>query len=77
MPDPVTGRVGYCTNVHAGTSLEQVLEGLATHAVAVRRALGWDELGLGLWLSNEAAEELAEREDRLALRDALANLGLF
>lgn len=77
MPDPVTGRVGYCTNVHAGTSLAQVLEGLATHAVAVRRALGWDELGLGLWLSNEAAEELAEREDRLALRDALANLGLF
>ena len=32
-------KVGYCTNVHAGTSLDAVNQNLLTHAVQVREQL--------------------------------------
>ncbi len=53
--------LGYCTNVHAGESLEQTMANLERHAVAVREAhCSGSTLGLGLWLSARAARQLLE-----------------
>ena len=70
-------RIGYCTNVHAGTTLEETVANLETHAVFVREHLGRDRLGIGLWLPETALESLANRDDVRRLRDHLDELGLF
>jgi hypothetical protein len=67
-------RLGYCTNVHAGHDLRTTLENLERHSVAVRRKLGVQELGVGLWLSAEAARE-AKGQIEL-MRDRLRTLRL-
>ncbi|MBI1246979.1 hypothetical protein GC197_03940 [bacterium] len=52
---------GYCTNVHAGANLQQTEDNLNTHATRVQEILGKDQpLGVGLWLSNSAAQSLLE-----------------
>lgn len=52
-------QIGYCTNVHAGVSLEQVNQNLVTHASEVRRLIGGSSsLPVGLWLSDQASREL-------------------
>ena len=51
--------VGYCTNVHAGTDVPTIRDNLQKFAVAARRALRSDALGVGLWIPNEASEQLA------------------
>ena len=68
LPNPI----GYCTNVHAGTSLDQVKQNLTKHAASVRSSLGkTNSLPVGLWLSNEASNEL-DGESLKAWRDWLA-----
>lgn len=67
-------RLGYCTNVHAGHDYASTLANLELHSVAVREALGVGELGVGLWLSAEAASEALESE--APLRERLRELGL-
>ena len=75
-------KVGYCTNVHAGTSLDAVNQNLLTHAVQVREELLESDsdrsqpLPVGLWLSNQAAMELGETE-LLRWRDWLAETHLL
>lgn len=71
-------RVGYCTNVHAGATLELTRRNLEEHAVAVRRFAGLTEpLGVGLWLAAPAARELAADPAAVAsFRDWLAERGL-
>ena len=70
-------KVGYCTNVHAGTSLDAVKSNLLQHAVEVRSELlrttsdKSARLPVGLWLSNQAATELQEKQ-LLHWRDWLA-----
>jgi hypothetical protein len=50
----------YCSNIHAGESLREVMDNIVEHIPAVRRALGFDSaLGLGLRLSAAAAHDLA------------------
>lgn len=56
-------RVGYCTNVHAGTDLRTIRETLATHAAAIaqerrRRRPDVGPLPVGLWIPASAADEL-------------------
>lgn len=52
---------GYCTNVHAGATLEQTELNLKTHAARVQEILGRDQpLGVGLWLSASTAESLIQ-----------------
>ena len=75
--DPKGMLSGYCTNVHAGTTLEETIANLETNAVSVREHLGRDRLGIGLWLPETALESLAKRDDILRLRDHLDELGLF
>ena len=75
-------KVGYCTNVHPGTSLDAVNQNLLTHAVQVREQLTASDadqsqpLPVGLWLSNQAAMELGETE-LLRWRDWLAETHLL
>lgn len=50
---------GYCTNVHAGATLDETRANLEKHAVAVKSRYSPDRpMGVGLWLSASAAAEL-------------------
>ncbi len=50
---------GYCTNVHANASLEKTRANLERHALGVKRRISPNEpMGIGLWLSANAAQEL-------------------
>jgi sugar phosphate isomerase/epimerase len=69
--------LSYCTNVHAAEDLDGILTQLDTYAVPIRETLGWDVLGLGLWLAAPAAAGLAgSAADRRRLRAALDARGL-
>jgi len=63
---------GYCTNVHAGITLEQAKANLLKYAGRVREAIGAEKLPVGLWLAEEAAQELATNN---AAEDFAAWLG--
>jgi hypothetical protein len=51
--------LSYGTNVHPAQDLPGVLAQLDTYAEPVRRRLGVDRLGLGLWLAAPVAQGLA------------------
>ncbi|HET6484169.1 MAG TPA: xylose isomerase, partial [Actinoplanes sp.] len=51
--------LSYCTNVHPAEDLAGIVAQLDTYALPIRRRLGSDVLGLGLWLAAPAAAELA------------------
>ena len=54
-------QVGYCTNVHANANLQRTRENLIEHALAVKQSISPDEsMGIGLWLSAQAANELID-----------------
>lgn len=64
--------LGYCTNVHAGMTLEETKSNLDTHAAAVRGAHRPDgELPIGLWLPAKAARALLQNDDLPRFRDWL------
>jgi sugar phosphate isomerase/epimerase len=63
--------LGYCTNVHPGRTLEEVLDGLARHTAPVGAALG-KPVAAGLWLAAPVvAELLADQAKRASLRQYL------
>ncbi|MEU7278231.1 metabolite traffic protein EboE [Streptomyces sp. NPDC045431] len=65
-PDGSTIHLAYCTNVHPAETLDGVLAQLRDHCEPVRRRLGRDRLGIGLWLAKDAAHALTA--DPAALR---------
>ncbi|GAA1511102.1 metabolite traffic protein EboE [Streptomyces albidochromogenes] len=65
-PDGSTVHLAYCTNVHPAETLDGVLAQLRDHCEPVRRRLGRDRLGIGLWLAKDAARALTT--DPAALR---------
>lgn len=80
--------IGYCSNVHAGESLEAVLDGLCRHVPVVRAALradraidsstahtSTDRLPIGLRLSAAAMTELDAPAARARLCATLDELG--
>lgn len=70
-------RIGYCTNVHAGATLEAMRRELETHAVRVREIVAPNQpLDIGLWLSASAADELIRTGGVPAFRDWLHERGL-
>ncbi|MGW5664705.1 metabolite traffic protein EboE [Streptomyces sp. NPDC003758] len=71
-PDGSTVHLAYCTNVHPAESLDGVLAQLRDHCEPVRRRLGRDRLGIGLWLAGDAARTLVS--DPSALRGLRAEL---
>lgn len=69
--------LGYCTNVHPGCDLATTREQLERHATGVRQRLGWEEMGVGLWLSRRTANELLVEDGSVpALAEWLATRGL-
>jgi sugar phosphate isomerase/epimerase len=69
--------LGYCTNVHPGEDLPEIMAQLDTYAVPVRKLLGADRLGVGLWLAAPVAAQLAADPAAVArLRRDLAARGL-
>ncbi|AKZ59320.1 hypothetical protein SAM23877_6275 [Streptomyces ambofaciens ATCC 23877] len=76
-PDGSTVHLAYCTNVHPAETLEGVLAQLREHCEPVRRRLGRDRLGIGLWLARDAAHALVTDPAALrALRGELERRGL-
>lgn len=71
-PDGSTVHLAYCTNVHPAETLDGVLAQLRDHCEPVRRRLGRDRIGLGLWLAKDAAHALDC--DPSALRDLRTEL---
>lgn len=71
-PDGSTVHLSYCTNVHPAENLEGVLAQLRDHCEPVRKRLGRDRLGIGLWLAKDAARALIN--DPAALRGLRAEL---
>ncbi len=70
-------QIGYCTNVHSGTNLEVTRGNLRQHALAVQQALHPSEpLGIGLWLSAEAATGLQSASRRREFADWLVETRL-
>lgn len=68
---------GYCTNVHAGADLDQTRANLERHAVAVKhRYSPTAPLGIGLWLSNSAAQRILHENGIPAFADWLGERGL-
>ncbi|NGO08131.1 metabolite traffic protein EboE [Streptomyces sp. HC44] len=65
-PDGSTVHLAYCTNVHPAETFDGVLAQLRDHCEPVRRRLGRDRLGIGLWLAKDAAHALVR--DPSALR---------
>lgn len=65
-PDGSVVHLAYCTNVHPAETLDGVLAQLRDHCEPVRRRLGRDRLGIGLWLAKDAARALVT--DPAALR---------
>ncbi|MFJ6635178.1 metabolite traffic protein EboE [Streptomyces sp. NPDC091376] len=71
-PDGTTVHLSYCTNVHPAETLDGVLAQLRDHSEPVRKRLGRDRLGIGLWLARDAARALVT--DPAALRGLRAEL---
>ena len=76
-PDGSMVHLAYCTNVHPAETLDGVLGQLRDHCEPVRRRLGRDRLGIGLWLARDAAHALVTDPSALrALRTELDRRGL-
>lgn len=71
-------QIGYCTNVHAGADVQATRKNLAEHALAVKREVCPDRaLGVGLWLSAQAARQLCEGEQTAELAAWLHENGVL
>ncbi|WP_200303028.1 metabolite traffic protein EboE [Streptomyces adelaidensis] len=76
-PDGSTVHLAYCTNVHPAETLDGILAQLRDHCEPVRRRLGRDRLGIGLWLAKDAAQVLVTDPSALrGLRTELDRRGL-
>ncbi|MYS17501.1 metabolite traffic protein EboE [Streptomyces sp. SID4982] len=76
-PDGSLVHLAYCTNVHPAETLDAVVAQLRDHCEPVRRRLGRDRLGIGLWLAKDAALALENDPCALtALRTELDRRGL-
>ena len=72
--DGTVVHLGYCANVHPADDLDGILARLADTAGPIRRELGVDQLGVGLWLPAPVARQLdADDEAVERLRGALAS----
>jgi sugar phosphate isomerase/epimerase len=69
--------LAYCTNVHPAEDLDGILDQLERYAEPIRRRLGTEMIGLGLWLANDVAVALDTNPAHLErLRAALDARGL-
>jgi sugar phosphate isomerase/epimerase len=72
------GHLTYCTNIHAGEPLDEVMAGLARHLPAIKAAVAPDRLlGVGLRLGHRAAEGLRDPGALAELKRFLAEGGYY
>lgn len=71
--------LGYCTNVHAGVTLQEVRANLHANALPVKRRVSPDApMGVGLWFACEAADELVADPAKIKdLRGWMTDQGLL
>ncbi len=70
---PELGHLTYCTNIHAGEPLEEVMASLARHLPAIRAKLASNQpMGVGLRLGHAAVGALADPERLAELARILA-----
>lgn len=68
----------YCTNVHPGSDWATTFANLKTYAPAIKARVCPDQpFGLGLWLSNQASEELAQGDRLTTFTSWLRENGLY
>jgi sugar phosphate isomerase/epimerase len=65
-PDGSVVHLAYCTNVHPAEDVEGILSQLRLFAGQVRRQLDVPRLGIGLWISADAAAGLVRDAETLA-----------
>ena len=71
-------QVGYCGNVHPGKTLREVKQNLSKYASQVKKQVRPESLmGIGLWLSATAAQELRDEVEIVRFRDWLMERGLL
>jgi len=68
--------ITYCSNVHAGESLEEILQNLNHFNQAICQQRGLKQMTSGLWLSAKVAEALKEPEQLKKFKIALTSAGL-
>lgn len=73
---PMNPTIGYCTNVHAGTSLESICANLRAHALSVRERLAVDVLPVGLWIPATVSQQLEDPKQLAKLASCLHDLRL-
>src|SRR5512134_145877 len=71
------GHLTYCTNVHPGVRLAEVLANLRMHVAAVKREMQADRFGVGLWLASDAVRELEHPGALTELHETLDAEGLY
>ena len=70
-------QIGYCTNVHAGADLLATRANLEKYALAVKNQVSPDlPMGVGLWLSAEAADDLLQHQLIQTFAEWLSEVGL-
>jgi hypothetical protein len=75
--DMTSFSTGYCTNVHAGATLDITRANLERYALAVKERYSPNRpMGVGLWLSAKAAEELTRTAGEGEFAEWLATRGL-
>jgi len=69
--------LSYCTNVHPGVTVDEVIQGLRQYACEIQRGIG-RPLAAGLWLSQPVIRELiADPSQVFRLRESLAESKLY
>jgi len=72
------GHLTYCTNIHAGEPLDEVMASLARHLPEIKSGAAGDRpMGVGLRLGNAAARGLGEPGALAALQRFLADGGYY
>jgi hypothetical protein len=78
LPTAGQPHLTYCTNIHAGETWVEVRANLERYVLAVKARVAPDRrFGVGLRLSAQAAETLAEPRELEACREFLAAHGLY
>lgn len=68
----------YCTNIHPGETWSEVQSNLSTYTLPLKRRICPDQpFGVGLWLSNRAANSLLKGEELRLFREWLDDEGLY
>lgn len=75
---PGNPHLTYCTNIHPGETWSEVRSNLARYVVAVKSRIAPDQpFGVGLRLSAQAAETLAQPDELARFQDFLHAHGLY